>query len=358
MAESLGDETLLRRTLAAVQPADPEAAAAAQTALDAKTKPRGSLGRLEALACRVAAIRATSVPGRLAPAIVVIAADHGIAAERVSAYPQEVTGQMLATIAAGGAAVSVLSRQAGARLVVLDVGVRGASSHPGVVDRRIRSGTANAARGPAMSRAEAERALAIGIRLAAELVSHGIGLVALGDMGIANTTAASALTATLLGVDASLVCGRGTGIDDAGLERKVDAVRRALAVNAHALDDPLEALAAVGGLELAALAGLALGCAAHRVPVVIDGFITSAAALAAVRLAPPCADALIAAHRSPEPGHRLILEAIGLEPLLDLGLRLGEGSGAALALPLVGAALAVLSDMATFDAAGVTDTGA
>jgi nicotinate-nucleotide--dimethylbenzimidazole phosphoribosyltransferase len=214
-----------------------------------------------------------------------------------------------------------------------------------VLDRRVRAGTANATRGPAMTRDEAERAIAVGRDLAGEAT-----IVGLGEMGIANTTSASAITACLLGLDPAVVCGRGTGVDDAGLQRKVAAVRRALAVNRPDPDDPLGVLAAVGGLEIAALAGLVLGCAARRIPVLVDGFITAAAALAAVRLQPSCADCLIAAHRSPEPGHSAILEALGLEPLLDLGLRLGEGSGAALALPLVAAALAILDEMATLEA--------
>jgi nicotinate-nucleotide--dimethylbenzimidazole phosphoribosyltransferase len=349
------DRALIERTIRAVPGPDERAAAAARAALDAKAKPRGSLGRIEELACRIAAIRGTADPGRLAPVVVVCAADHGIAEEGVSAYPQEVTGQMLLAFAGGQAAICVLAREAGAQLVVADLGVRAAVDHPAVLDRRIRPGTANAARGPAMTRAEAERAIAAGIGLADDA---NAGIVALGDMGIANTTAASAATACLLERDPAAVCGRGTGVDDAGLERKVDAVRRALAVNRPAPDDPIGALAAVGGLEIAALAGLVLGCAARRTPVLVDGFITAAAALAAVRLQPRCAGMLIAAHRSPEPGHRAILEALGLDPLLDLGLRLGEGSGAALALPLVSAALAVLSDMATFDAAAVSDSGA
>lgn len=334
---------------------DGRAAAAARAALDAKAKPRGSLGRLEEVACRVAAIRGDARAEALESAIVVCAADHGYAEEGVSAYPQEVTGQMLRAFAGGGAAVGVLARAASARLVVVDVGVRERVEHPAILDRRVRAGTANATRGPAMTRVEAERAIAVGEELAAELVAGGAGLVALGEMGIANTTAASALTAALLRVDPSGVCGRGTGVDDVGLERKVATVRRALEVNCVSPRDPLGALAGVGGLEIAALAGLTLGAAERRTPVLVDGFIAAAAALTAVCLEPSCAGALIAAHRSTEPGHRLILHALALEPLLELDLRLGEGSGAALAIPLVEAALAIQRDMATLDAAGVSD---
>jgi nicotinate-nucleotide--dimethylbenzimidazole phosphoribosyltransferase len=334
----------------------------ARAALDAKAKPPGSLGRLEDLACTIAGIRGEARP-RLSPVIVVCAADHGIAEEGVSAYPQAVTGHMLRAFAAGQAAVCVLARQARARLLVADLGVREPVDAPGVLDRRIRAGTANAARGPAMTRAEAERAIAAGAALAdtagcsaavaagasAARDSAGGAIVALGEMGIANTTSAAAVTACLLGLDPAAVCGRGTGVDDAGLERKVAAVRRALAVNRPDPDDPLGVLAAVGGLEIAALAGLVLACAGRRTPVLVDGFITAAAALVATRLQPACHDVLIAAHRSPEPGHAAILEALQLEPLLDLGLRLGEGSGAALALPLVAAALAILDEMATLE---------
>ena len=360
--EAPDDSSADRASIAAAvgRIAFPDAAVrdAARAALDAKAKPRGSLGRLEDLACHVAAIRGTPTPGRLEPVVIVCAADHGIAEEGVSAYPQEVTGQMLRAFAGGGAAVCVLARQAGARLVVADLGVREPVDDHSILDRRVRAGTANATRGPAMTTAEAERAVATGIALADDLIDAGAGLVALGEMGIANTTAASALIAALLRVDPGGACGRGTGVDDAGLERKVATVWRALEANCVSPRDPLGALAGVGGLEIAALAGVVLGCAARRTPVLVDGFITAAAALAAVCIANPARGALIAAHRSPEPGHRLILQALELEPLLELDMRLGEGSGAALALPIVAAALAILSDMATFDGAGVTDTGA
>jgi nicotinate-nucleotide--dimethylbenzimidazole phosphoribosyltransferase len=306
----------------------------ARRAYDAKTKPRGSLGRLEDLGCRLAAIRGF-VPDRLKKAIVVAAGDHGVAEEGVSAYPQEVTAQMLANFAAGGAAINVLARQAGARLVV--------------VDRGVGAGTRNMTKGPAMTAGEVQRELAA----AADLVDDlDVDVIGLGEMGIANTTSASALTAALLGVEPALVCGRGTGLDDEGVTRKVDAVRRALAANEGA--DPLTAL---GGFEIAFLAGVALACERRRIAVLLDGFITGAAALAAAHISPSVTGVLIAAHRSPEPGHALVLDALGLEPLLDLGLRLGEGSGAALALPLLDASVAILAEMATFGDAGVTDSG-
>jgi nicotinate-nucleotide--dimethylbenzimidazole phosphoribosyltransferase len=326
-----------------------DAYAAARNAFDAKTKPRGSLGRLEELGCRLAGIRGF-VPERLEAAVVVAAGDHGVAAEGVSAYPQEVTAQMVANFAAGGAAINVLARQAGARLIVVDAGIAVPFEHELVRPVRIGAGTANIALGPAMTPEQARHALDAGASLVDELA--GVDVVALGEMGIANTTSASALTAALLGVDPQLVCGRGTGLDDEGVARKVETVRRALAVNGGH-----DHLAELGGLEIAFLAGVVLRCAERRIAVLLDGFITGAAALAAARISPGSADVLIASHRSPEPGHALVLDALGLEPLLDLELRLGEGSGAALALPLLHASIAILREMATFADAGVTDAG-
>jgi nicotinate-nucleotide--dimethylbenzimidazole phosphoribosyltransferase len=345
------DDLLVR-----IYPADAAAGAAAQRAFDGKTKPRGSLGRLEELGCRIAAIRG-SIPSQLQPAIVVAAGDHGVAVESVSAYPQEVTWQMVANFAAGGAAVNVLARQAGVRLVVVDAGIAEPFEHELVRALRLGAGTANLALGPAMSVEQATRGLLAGAAIATELVGEGIGIVALGEMGIANTTAASAVAAALLGVDPERVCGRGTGLDDEGVAHKVEIVRRGLAVNHVDSGDALAVLVALGGFELAVLAGVALGAAAERVPVLLDGFITGAAALVAARLAPASVDAMIASHRSSEPGHTLVLEALGLEPLLDLRLRLGEGSGAAVALSLVRDSLALLDEMATFGDAGVTDAG-
>ena len=340
-----------------IAPIDREAEAEALRELDRKTKPRGSLGRLEKLAAQLAAIGGTVRPVPIQAAIVVAVADHGVASEGVSAYPQVVTRQMLANFASGGAAITVLARTFGAKLVVADAGVVEPSGGPAVRDLRIGPGTANATNGPAMSRAQAEDALQRGAELAAELASEGITLFALGDMGIANTTSAAALTSAYVGCDPQLACGPGTGLDEAGVAHKLGVVVRMLERNPPDPDDPLGTFAAVGGFEIAVLAGVALGAAAARAPVLLDGFITSAAALAAVRLEPSLIDYLIASHRSPEPGHAVILDALGLEPLLDLGLRLGEGSGAALALPLVAAARAILVEMATFGDAGVTDTG-
>jgi nicotinate-nucleotide--dimethylbenzimidazole phosphoribosyltransferase len=348
----------LEALLGRIEPVDADAGRAARLALDAKTKPRGSLGELEALACRIAAIRGTATPGRLPAALVLAAGDHGYARRGVSAYPQEVTAQMLAAFTAGGAAIDVLARETGMRLVVVDAGVAEPFDDPAIRALRLGAGTADATEGPAMTREQAVAGILAGAGIADELRAEGFGIVATGDMGIGNTTAAAALSAVLLAVDPEAVCGRGTGVDDVGLARKVEAVRAALRANEPDAGDPVGVLAAVGGFELAVLTGVCLGAAAARAVVLLDGFVTSAAALVAARLAPPASERMVASHRSPEPGHALVLADLGLRPLLDLGLRLGEGSGAALALPLVSAALAILADMATFESAGVTDAGA
>jgi nicotinate-nucleotide--dimethylbenzimidazole phosphoribosyltransferase len=348
----------LDELLGRIRPVDAETGRAAQAAFDAKTKPRGSLGELEALGARIAAIRGTAAPGRLRAALVLAAGDHGYARHAVSAYPQEVTGQMLAAFAAGGAAIDVLARETGLRLMVVDAGVLEEVQQPEIRSLRLGAGTADATAGPAMSREDAVAGLLAGAALAEELAAEGYGIVATGDMGIGNTTAAAALCAALLPAEPESVCGRGTGVDDEGLRRKVETVRLALAANEPDAADPVGALAGVGGYELAVLAGVCLGGAAAGAVVLLDGFVTGAAALVAVRLSPDVAGRLVASHRSPEPGHALVLAELGLRPLLDLGLRLGEGSGAALALPLASAALALLADMATFESAGVTDAGA
>jgi nicotinate-nucleotide--dimethylbenzimidazole phosphoribosyltransferase len=349
-------------TLARIVPADQDAARETQRRLDEKTKPPGSLGRLETLACRIAAIRGEAPRRSLRPAIVVAAADHGVWDEGVSPYPRSVTAQMLANFTRGGAAVAVLARQAGARLVVVDAGVEHTPVPPpdGVRSAVVGGlrGTGNIAVGAAMPREVAVALIERGIALADELTTDGVELIAVGDMGIANTTAASALCAALLPATPASVCGPGTGLDAAGVARKVEVVSTALVANGlvppRGIVDPLQVLAAVGGLEIAFLAGVMLGSAVRHVPVLLDGFVTGAAALVAASLAPSASDAMIAATRSPEPGHGLVLERLGLRPLLDLELRLGEGSGAALALPIVGSAVAILTEMATFEAAGVS----
>jgi nicotinate-nucleotide--dimethylbenzimidazole phosphoribosyltransferase len=343
----------LKKLLDAIGAPDEAAAAAAWRHLDTLTKPPGSLGRLEELAARLVAL--TGRPPRVsAPVIFTLAADHGVVAEGVSAYPQSVTGQMVENFLRGGAAVNVLARQAGARVVVADFGVAAPlGARDGLVVRRFAPGTANIARGPAMSRAQALAALAAGAALAEEAVDGGADLLGTGEMGIGNTTAASAITAAITGADADLVTGRGTGVDEEGRRRKVAVVRRALEVNRPAARDGLDVLAKVGGFEIAGLAGVMLAGAARRVPVAIDGFIAGAAALIAVTLAPAARHALFAAHRSAEPGHARALAHLGLAPYLDLDMRLGEGTGAALFIPIARAAAAIYGEMATFKSAGV-----
>lgn len=351
MAES---QDRLESFCRAVSVPDAGVAAAVQAALDDKTKPPGSLGRLETLAVWYAAARGEVRPPRPRPLSVVCAGDHGVTAGGVSAYPPEVTWQMVANFARGGAAINVLARAAGADLVVVDVGVAGPPPPPPVRDRRIRAGTRDMRFEPAMTRAEALAAIDVGLDLADELAAAGATLVGLGEMGIGNSTAASALTAAFCGLPAVAVTGRGTGIDETGRARKVAAVEAAVARQSVAGGDALAVLAGLGGLEIAALAGLTIGCAARRVPVVSDGFIATAAALAAVRICPAVRAWLAAAHRSVEPGHQAQLADLGLEPLLDLGMRLGEGTGAALAFPIIDAAVRVLHEMASFSEAGVS----
>jgi nicotinate-nucleotide--dimethylbenzimidazole phosphoribosyltransferase len=340
-------------------PPDASAAAAATEHLDRLTKPPGSLGRLEALAVQLAAIAGTSPPPVPTPAAVaVFAADHGVVAEGVTPWPQEVTAQMVANFCNGGAAINVLARQVGASVVVVDVGVAAeVPDAPGLIRARVAPGTANLAAGPAMTPAQVDAALDVGAATAARLVAGGARCLVTGDMGIGNTTASAAVIAALTGRDARDVTGRGTGIDDERLARKTAVVARAAARAAGR--PPREVLAEVGGLEIAAIAGFVVGGAAARVPVVVDGVIAAAGLLAAAALAPGVLPFVIAGHRSVEPGATAALEFVGLEPLLDLGMRLGEGTGACLAVPVVQAAARVLGEMATFDSAGVTDkTGA
>lgn len=321
------------------------------------TKPPGSLGRLEAVSARLAAVQGTVKPTVSGKAVAVFAADHGVTHPQtgagVSAYPRGVTAGMVRNFLAGGAAVNALARSAGAELLVVDVGVDADfAPHPELWSRKLARGTRNVLDGPAMTRAEAEAACAVGVEAARHLVQRGAQLLAGGEMGIGNTTPAAALTAFFTGSPAEAVTGRGTGVGDAGLARKIGVVKQTLTLHGDAAD-PLEALARLGGFEIAALTGFYLGAAALRTPVVLDGFIGTAAALAAVAVKPAVRDYLFASHLSEEPGHRVQLEKLGLEPLFDLGLRLGEGTGAVLAFGLLEGAAAALSGMATFAEAGL-----
>ena len=343
---------------ARVRPLD-RAAMSDADALQARlTKPAGSLGQLEALGAALAGIAGACPPPLPVPAAVaVFAADHGVVAQAVTPWPQEVTAQMVSNFCAGGAAINVLANQAGARVVVVDVGVASPlDDAPGLLRRRVRPGTADLSREPAMTVDEAAQALDVGAEVAALLVADGAHCLVTGEMGIGNTTPAAAIVAALTGRPPVDVTGRGTGIDDRSLARKVAVVERALALHADALGaGPLETLAAIGGLEIAALAGFVVGAAAAGVPVIIDGLIADAGALVAAALVPGVEQRCIAGHRSVEPGAGAALAHLGLEPVLDLGLRLGEGTGACLALPIIEAAARILGEMATFDSAGITE---
>jgi nicotinate-nucleotide--dimethylbenzimidazole phosphoribosyltransferase len=339
-----------------IQPVDPswiERARARQLRL---TKPPGSLGRLEEIANRLAAIQATLSPVVDHARIVLFAADHGVCAEGVNPYPQTVTAQMVANFVRGGAAINTLARVAGVELEIVDAGV----AHPipetrGLIQRPIGPGTRNFCVGPAMSREQASAALALGIEMAERAAAAGCTLLGMGEMGIGNTTAASAITATLTHLDAARAIGRGTGADEACLARKRSAVERALALHRAQISEPLDLLACLGGFEIGAICGLCLGAASHRMAVLVDGFIATAAAALAVRFHPAVRDYLFAAHRSTEPGHTPLLEILGQRPLLDLEMRLGEGTGAALAVPVMRAAVEAFTRMATFESAGVAE---
>lgn len=345
----------LEEILPTIEARNEEAAQQARLHVDQLTKPLGSLGRLEQLAIELAAITGESSPVVTPPGVIVFAADHGVAVEGVSAYPQEVTVQMVANMAQGGAAINVFARQIGALQRIVDVGVITETDAPGVINRRIKAGTGNMLREPAMTHEEAKRALEIGIESAWDIIDDGAKVLIVGEVGIANTTASSAILAALTGVDPDEIVGRGTGLDDAGWQRKKEVVRQAISLHQPDAAQPLDVLAKVGGLEIGAMAGAIIGAAARRVPVLLDGFIASAAALLAVRLCPNVADYLIAGHRSQEPGHDYALKTLGKEPILDLQLRLGEGTGAAVAYPVLEAASKMANEMATFASAGVSD---
>jgi len=333
---------------------DPALAAALRHRIDRKTVPHGALGRLAVLAERLGAILGTTEPRLTAPQLVVFAADHGIAARGVSAYPSDVTWQMVGNFLAGGAAVSVLARQHGIAQTVLDCGVRhDFEPAPGLLVRKIAPGTQDCSRGPAMTRAQCEQAVGNGIELVKTLPGNAL---LLGEMGIGNTSAASLLTARLGGIDVAEVTGAGTGLDAAGIARKTALLREALAANADAVQ-PLDVLAALGGFEIATMVGSVLQAAQERRVIVVDGFIATAAVLAASRLAPNVLQRCVFAHCSSERGHTRLLGLLGAAPLLDLGLRVGEGSGAALAWPLLESACRILNEMASFESAGVSDRG-
>jgi nicotinate-nucleotide--dimethylbenzimidazole phosphoribosyltransferase len=346
---------LLEEILEKIKRPDSSLAQEAQARLDNLTKPQGSLGRLEEIAKQIIVITGNLQPELKQKAIFTLAADHGVVAEGVSLFPKEVTPQMVYNFINGGAAINVLARHVGARVIVVDMGVGvDLKKQPGLIVKKVGYGTKNITQGPAMSREEAIICLETGMEVFATEYSKGIDIVGIGDMGIANTTPSAAIAAVLTAKSVEEIAGRGTGIDDAGLARKIAVIKKALKLNAPLADDGLDVLAKVGGFEIGGLAGVILAAAADKVPVVLDGFITTAAALIAYRLKPEVKEYLIAAHCSQEQGHRLMLAYLGLEPLLDLKMRLGEGTAAALAMGIIEASSKILSQMATFKTAGVS----
>lgn len=344
---------LLDRTIAAIAPLDADAMRAAEARQLQLTKPPKALGRLETLSIQLAGIQGKEQPAIVDKAIAVMAADHGVVAEGVSAFPAEVTPAMVVNMVHGGAGINVIGRHVGARVIVTDLGVNADLSAADIRHDKVRMGTANMAQGPAMTRDEAERAVESGIRLVEEELEKGLDIICTGEVGIGNTTAASAVIAVLSGEPAARVTGRGTGITREALAGKVATIEKAIAVNGPDAADPIGVLAKVGGLDIAGMTGVFLGGAARRIPVVMDGFISAAAALAAVRICHECVDYILPSHVSIEIGHQVVLDELGLVPLFDLQMRLGEGTGAALSMSIIEASARILSEMATFESAGV-----
>lgn len=350
MASSL--DTILKE----IRPLDSSAMAAVQHRQNSLVKPRGSLGRLEELSIQIAGIKGEAMPKLEHKSIIVMAADHGVAEETVSLYPQEVTRQMVFNFLKGSAAINVLAEQVGARVVVVDMGVKGGFQPlPGLVCKMVDFGTKNMAQGPAMTRQQAIDSIEAGIQVVEAELGKGLDIVGTGDMGIGNTTTSSAIFCAISGRPAKKITGRGTGIGDRQLAHKVRVIEKALAVNKPNPKDTIDVLAKVGGFEIGGLAGVMLASAAYRIPVVLDGFISGAAALIATGLSFQVKDYLIAAHMSAETGHEFLLQFLGLKPLLNLNMRLGEGTGAAIGIFLAEAAVRTLTRMVTFAEAGVSE---
>lgn len=347
-------EHQLKELLEMIQPLDGQKVEEALLHLDQLTKPPGSLGKLETIAAQVAGITGELMPVFEKKAVIVMAGDHGVCEEGISAFPQEVTPQMVHNFLNGGAAVNVLARHAGADVVCVDVGVNADLEHPQLVSRKVRKGTANMAKGPAMTNEEALQAIFVGVAVVDDYVSRGYRMFATGEMGIGNTTASSAILCASMGLTPEQAVGRGTGIDDAKMLHKQDVVRRALKLNGPKANDGLDILAKVGGLEIAGLVGVILGAAKHQCPVIIDGFISTAAAMIAYKLSPLAAGYMIGSHLSQEQGHLQLLNEMELTPVLQLDMRLGEGTGAVLTFNLVDAAVKIMREMATFASAGVS----
>ena len=335
---------------------DHEITRQAQERLDNLTKPLGSLGRLEELAKQICGITGKTSLTLENKVIFTLAADHGVTDEGISAYPKEVTAQMVYNFIGGGAGINVLAKHVGARVVVVDMGVASdLKPNPGLRVKKINYGTKNMAKGPAMSRDEAIKAICAGIEVFEEELKRGVDIAGTGEMGIGNTTSASAITAVFTGKSVEEVSGKGAGLDDSGLRNKIEVIKKSLIINKPDATDAIDVLSKVGGFEIAGLAGIILAAAYYKTPVVIDGFISGAAALIAFKIEPKVKDYMIAAHKSQEGGHKIILEHIGLRPLLDLDLRLGEGTGGALGIGLADAAIKILTQMATFKSANVSE---
>ena len=346
----------ITRTIEMIRPLDKEAVTKAQARQVTLTKPLGSLGRLEELSIQLAGIQGKPIPQITHKAIITMAGDHGVAAEKIGNYPQEVTAQMVYNFLRGGAGINVVARQVGAKVIIADMGVAAeVEPNPRLLSKKIGFGTRNMAKGPAMTAEQAVTAIENGIEIVKDEAANDLDIVATGDMGIGNTSPSAAICAVITGRPAAEVTGRGTGLTDEQLAHKVDVIKRALAVNHPDPSQPLDVLAKVGGFEIGGLVGVMLGAAANCIPVVIDGFISGSAALIATSLSPALKDYLIAAHLSAEPGHRLLLEYLGLKPLLNLDLRLGEGTGAALGIFLAETAARILDEMATFAEAGISE---
>ncbi|OGV49217.1 MAG: nicotinate-nucleotide--dimethylbenzimidazole phosphoribosyltransferase [Lentisphaerae bacterium GWF2_44_16] len=348
-------KTDIFKVISQIVPADIKTAELARRRLDSLTKPQGSLGMLEECAVKYAAARRDVFAKISAPAILTFAGDHGIAEEGVSAFPQEVTPQMVANFANGGAAINVLTKHAGVILKVIDIGVAFPCDFPGVISRKVAKGTKNFVKGPAMSLEETERALAIGMEEAEKVIKAGSTIIGTGDMGIANTTPSTALYSVFLKIAPGQITGRGTGIDDKRLEHKIRTIEKAIEVNKKHLDSPLNTLAALGGFEIAGICGAILAAAANKVPVAVDGFISGAAAVTAIQFNKNVIDYCFFSHISAEAGHKNILKSLGVKALLDLDLRLGEGTGAALAFHIIEAGVKIMQEMATFEEAGVSN---
>ncbi len=347
---------MLENIIAKIEGLDEVAMVAAKARQDMLTKPAGSLGRLEELSIQLAGISGQEIPVIKDKVIITMAGDHGVVEEGVSAFPQEVTPQMVFNFLYGGAAINVLAKHVGARITIVDMGVAAEmEAHPLLVDKKVARGTANMTKGPAMTRQQAEEAILAGVEVVEAEIAKGLDIVGTGDMGIGNTTPSAAIAAALTGIEPAKLAGRGTGVDDEGLKRKIDAIERALELNKPDPKDGLDILIKVGGFEIAGLVGVILGAAANRKPVMVDGFISTAAAMIAVTIAPEVRAYLISAHRSQEYGHSQMVDWLGLKPLVDLDFRLGEGTGAALGITFAEAACKILAEMATFAEAGVSD---